>query len=317
MFGLRPEDIGQPNTSINDRYFRAILDAVSPKLTEIGKKIIIVVDALDEVNIEANPEDFNVLGLPNSLPNGVYFFLTHRRDSRLENQLQFDSIERFDFLKIPEETEIGKRILEDIREYIQRHLDYPERFDLGTGIRTWLNNRRIDEENFVKKLIEKSQRNFLYLTFVLPGFTKGGLYQNLEDLRTLPDGLKGYYQDHWQRMERICTRERWEIAIHFLCVFTVAYEWVPAKRIADIATEVSKRNITTYEVAGLFKGWQQFIHERQELDEAYEYQLYHESYNDFASDYALKAAGLSRKEVSKLYSSHMAKNYDRYDDIDD
>jgi hypothetical protein len=319
LLGLRPEDIGLLKISTDGHYLKAVLDAASRRAKAIGQELIIVVDALDEIDIEANPEASNVLGLPSTLPSDVYFFLTFRRDSRLENKLQFDSIKVFDFLRFSEETEIGKRITEDIREYIRRHLDDPKSFELGEGIRPWLKSQRIKDDVFIEKLLEKSQRNFLYLKFILPQFTEGGLYESLDDFQLLPIGLTNYYQDHWHRMKKICTHEIWEIAIHILCVFTVAYAWIPSKRIADIATEVSQRNISAYKVSELFEGWKQFIHERQRLEEAYEYQLYHESYNDFASDYALKAAGLSRKEVSRLYTNSMVKGYDfdEGDDIDD
>lgn len=60
---------------------KELLQTISDKLSE-GEKLIIVVDALDEVDLNSQTEGSNVLYLPRYLPKSVYFFLT-RRDTVL------------------------------------------------------------------------------------------------------------------------------------------------------------------------------------------------------------------------------------------
>lgn len=47
-------------------------------VTKPAPKLVITVDALDEVDLKSQTEGANVLYLPASLPNGVYFIVTKR-----------------------------------------------------------------------------------------------------------------------------------------------------------------------------------------------------------------------------------------------
>src|SRR5439155_20106219 len=79
----------------------------------------------------------------------------------------------------------------DIRAYLVGVADRP-------SIREYLGSHRIDPREFIDRLGDKSEGNFMYLRYVLPEL-EAGAYQGLE-IASLPAGLEDYYEENWQRM---------------------------------------------------------------------------------------------------------------------
>ncbi|GGA35374.1 NACHT domain protein [Okeania sp. KiyG1] len=168
----------------------ALLQKVSENLG--GQKLVIVVDALDEVEQSGGG---NILDFPTTLPDGVYFFLTRRPYERENKRLNVSpgvGMTELD-LRASEYRGLSR---DDVKEYIGFMLSADP--DYGEKLQMWVQERDIKKEDFIEQVADKSENNFMYLRYVLPDIAKG-FYSDLS-LRELPDGLQDYYQQHWVRM---------------------------------------------------------------------------------------------------------------------
>ncbi|HEY9301227.1 MAG TPA: transcriptional regulator, partial [Phormidium sp.] len=129
----------------------------------------------------------NLLHLPTTLPNRVYFLLTRRPYNLSHKRLYVSPGVPVKDLYLREG---------DIKEYIRFALNTDS--DDNNGLRNWIQTRIIADTTFVEEVANKSENNFMYLRYVLPAIAKGD-YNDL-DLKQLPDGLQEYYQNHWVRM---------------------------------------------------------------------------------------------------------------------
>ena len=84
------------NATANGNFLGRLLGEVSATLG--GKKLIFVVDALDEVDLSLQSSGSNVLYLPEVLPDNVYFIVSKRPESlllpmnhRLFDLMQYDA----------------------------------------------------------------------------------------------------------------------------------------------------------------------------------------------------------------------------------
>ncbi|WP_353930643.1 transcriptional regulator [Okeanomitos corallinicola TIOX110] len=176
-------------TNVENADLSTLLVKTTEKLTT-NEKLIIVVDALDEVKQEPGGE--NILYLPTTLPDNVYLFLTRRPydKERLQTEVKKESLDLTD-------DKYNQENQHDIQEYIRFCLkNDPEHKD---GLQTWIKNKNITPDAFVNELATKSENNFMYLRYVLPAIAEGK-YNDL-NLTQLPQGLQNYYQTHWERMK--------------------------------------------------------------------------------------------------------------------
>lgn len=243
------------------------------------KPLVLVIDALDEVDTAGDPAGVNVLFLPRHLPNGVHFVLSSRRASV---PLATDTPYRtFDLGRHHEET------MADIREYLRRKAGQQQ-----LGI--WLSDRRIALSTFVEVLSEKSAGNFMYLRHVLPELVRGA-YQGL-DIQRLPEGLEQYYESHWQWMGMAAApASRLKVwVIYLLCEFARP---VSAGVLARVAREVEPA-ADAIAVQQVLEEWRQFLH-RDEVPGGAQFSLYHASFRDFLHRKdVITSAGLVLREVN-------------------
>lgn len=224
------------NTTQDGEFLSQLLEEVARKAD--GQPVVIAVDALDEVNL-ANYRDANILYLPPQLPDGIYFILTRRRVevpltvyvptrslSLLDEQYQADS-ER------------------DVRTYVQNHID-----DSNT-LRQRIDERHESVPDFINKLTEKSEMNFMYLRYILQDI-ESGLYRDL-DLERFPHGLQGYYEFHWRRMGMMNQPLPTE-KIKIVYILAEVRQPVSARKIADLSGEDLIR------VEQVILEWRQFLH---------------------------------------------------------
>jgi lambda repressor-like predicted transcriptional regulator len=246
-------------------FFKNLLQKVSDKLKP-HEKAVIVIDALDEVNMSHQQNGFNILYLPRYLPKGVYFLLTRRRE--LETRLLFETPQEiFDF---KDYTEYSR---EDIKKYISGFFENDE---FKNSLNEWIVNQNLRKTEFIDKLTEKSENNFMYLKCVLPEIAKG-YYQNLQ-IKNLPQGLTSYYEDHWRRMV-MEDQSLFEAKVYVIYIllqsddpisFEVIYKYVSAYQL-----EVNA--ITLQQV---LKAWNPFLDSTQIENEKC-YKIYHASFADF------------------------------------
>ncbi|MGA9381347.1 MAG: Swt1 family HEPN domain-containing protein [Phormidium sp.] len=174
-----------PEMTRDGKFFAKLLEEISAKL-KTGERLVIAIDALDEVN-QTDYSGGNILYLPVTLPKGVYFVLTQRA---IALPLTVNTPpHRFTLMQYQAES------LQDIQTYIRREIEK------SPQLKVWIDGQKLAGEDFVTLLAEKSENNFMYLKYVLEEIERG-FYRDLS-IDNLPQGLQAYYEDHWRRMGMI------------------------------------------------------------------------------------------------------------------
>ncbi|MEO6859962.1 MAG: transcriptional regulator, partial [Microcoleus sp.] len=164
-----------PNSA--DADLPTLLAKVAGKLT-LGERLVIAVDALDEV--EQEPGE-NLLHLPTTLPDNVYFLLTRRPYHLGKKRLSVSPGVPVKELDLRDDQYVNFN-QDDIKEYIWSVINAGS--DYKDGLRKWIQERGILDASFVEQLAHKSENNFMYLRYVLPAIAKGD-YNDLS-LKQLP-----------------------------------------------------------------------------------------------------------------------------------
>ncbi len=254
-----------PDRATNDGEFLDELIQKVSKLLPPGERLVIAVDALDEVEKKNEQEVTNLCYLPRYLPDNVYFLLTRRPFVREEERLLVEAPKHnFNLWKYPKESE------KDVKEYIRLFLVDPE---FENGLRQWIEARNLSKEEFTDQLAQKSKNNFMYLRCVLSAIAKGE-YED-KNLKELPEDLQGYYQEHWQLMGMTNERQRHKVEIIYILVELA----LPVS--CQLITEIAEQDI--YQVQEVLEDWIEFFSE-EELKAQICYSIYHSSFVDFLHD---------------------------------
>ena len=265
---------------------RTLLQKASEELK--GQKLVIVVDALDEVEQEGNS---NLLDLPQNLPDAVYFLLTRRPYNQKTKRLNLSPDTPVDELDL---TKSDYTVLnrEDVKEYIYLFLQNDHQ------LRIWVNERNISEDNFTQEIAVKSENNFIYLRYLLPGISEGK-YNDLT-LKGLPQGLHDYYTTHWNRIGM--DNESNEKKVKILYILVERGEPISLNMIAEILDE------DEYDVKSVLNDWIEYVTPKvnQEERKTY-YSIYHRSFLEFlkGQDKFDNNRKLFR-EVNKSMANYMA-----------
>lgn len=230
-----------------------------------GQPIIILVDALDEADDIGIVPGANILYLPPSLPKSVFFVVTTREtyDYCLVVDRQKDIYLRDD----------DPQNLDDVREYISNRIqENQER--MNARIQDW--DVQIDE--FVEIITEKSEGNFMYLVHVLRDIQEGKLtVANVDSVRDLPKGLKGYYQRHWRMMKAEDETQFDKYQEPVVCMLATVREPVTIEMIQEW-TELNLRKIKD-----VINEWQEFLNVDDSGEDSL-YRIYHASFQDFLKE---------------------------------
>ena len=247
--------------NLEDADLPNLLAKVADKLGD--ERLVISIDALDEVEQDAGG---NLLYLPKTMPSGVYFLLTRRRYSFDKKRMSVDVPVKE--LNLGDDEYINSN-QNDIRKYIQSVLD--AKSSAQNGIKNWIETRKISATDFINQLADKSEKNFMYLRYVLPAIAKGD-YNDLS-LKELPDGLQEYYQNHWVRM-RMDDKpgQLMEIVLYILLEIGKP---IPCEMIAGIA-EVDECDVAQV----LEDEWVEYL-KKQNVEGEICYTIYHASFLDF------------------------------------
>ena len=255
-----PHTVLPPEATRDGSFFKDLLEETV--LRHPKEAIVLVVDALDE----ALPvrDGVNPLYLPLTMPRGVYVVATSRRGTHLRADCEIE------ILDIKQDQADN---LADIRDFIEGHLGKP-------GIREYTTAQDLTDDEFIKTMVGKSQGNFMYLRYVLPEI-ESGAYQH-QEIDTLPEGLEGYYQDHWQRMSSRRRSEWFDYQLPVLVALTAVKEPVPLDLIESFSGVSDRRRIR-----GVLSQWDAFIYKDELQDgtaagaQGRRYRLYHDSFRDF------------------------------------
>lgn len=261
-------------------FLSRILQEAAEKLST-EEKLILVVDALDEVDTQSQSAGSNILYLPQTMPENVYFILSSR-----PVPFQLSSLAKFERYDLMQRTAESRR---DIESFLMNVSSRPR-------VKKWLSGKNLTTENFVTILAEKSQNNFMYLKYVV-GDIEQGLYRDLE-IKELPVGLEQYYENHWFRMgmnTRPLPKEKIKI-IYILCEIRRP---VSRALIADFAKEEEVN------VQYVLDEWGQFL--RMYSEEGRKIiSLYHNSFRDFLHRKEIvQAAGVTIEGINALISDNL------------
>lgn len=246
----------QPENLRNGNFLLNLLEDVTGKL-EAGERLVIAVDALDEVDLSSQTKGANVLYLPQSLPENVFFVVTKRP---LQLPLRVNDQKRFNLMRYEAENQ------QDAQDYIG------QRIRKSQPLQQWIHRQDLKNQEFVTTLAAKSESNFEYLRHVLPAIEKGD-YQDLK-IENLPQGLENYYEDHWERMG-MNAEPLPEVKIKIVYLLATALE--PVSR-GWIVRRLDTQN--PIPVVQILKEWDQFLREQQ-VERETRYSLYHSSFRDF------------------------------------
>ena len=167
-------------------FFQNLLFDAAQKRDEVrpGEKIVIVVDALDEVG---TPPGQNVLGLPSILPAGVYFIVSQRP---VQVPLRVEGPRRTFSLTAESETN-----LTDMRIYLETAATWPGVAHALAEGHGDLASSPYTPAEFVTTLLHKCRGHWLYLHYVVDEIEHGK--RKPLDLGSLPDGIWQYYTQFW------------------------------------------------------------------------------------------------------------------------
>ncbi len=222
------------------------------------RPVVVVVDAMDEVEDTNLPAPANRLFLPRALPPGVFFVLTTREEA--DYRLDVDN-EAPIWIR---EDDPGNR--QDVAHYIEAFVD-----QLAAAMTPRLAEWGVSREEFVESIAGLSEGNFMYLVHVLPDIARGRLTRDtVGGIGSLPRGLKSYYQRHWRDMkaadpDRFVTCQR-----PVLCFLAISREPV---RVAQL---VQWTRLEPSDVMDVIRDWREFLN-----DDANHYRIYHRSFAEF------------------------------------
>ncbi|MDM3853702.1 MAG: hypothetical protein PT120_01955 [Aphanizomenon gracile PMC649.10] len=267
-----------------------LLIKASQKLSA-SENLVIVIDALDEVDQDDNG---NLLNLPVYLPEKVYLILTRRPYNSEDKRLTFSPDTKYQELDLRQYQDKSN---DDVKAYILEFLTLGQ---YKAGLEKWINQQNdLSKLKFVDTIAAKSEKNFMYLRYVLEAIAKGD-YKD-EKLEQLPAGLQGYYESHWRIMgmtNKPLPKDKIKI-IYVICFAKSA--------ISDdlIATHSKKSKLKVQEV---LRDWTQFLQiQKQENNQPNLYRFYHESFRDFLqSQDIVRAAGLILSEIKTEISNNIS-----------
>lgn len=245
-----------PDATQDGVFLRKLLDEIAEKTN--GDKVVIAVDALDEVDRTSYKADANILYLPPYLPEGIYFLMTRRRGFEMPF-MAHTSQELFNLMHYQD------RSLEDVRAYIQNRVNGSER------LRQQIAKRGETEAEFIDKIATKSENNFMYLVYVLRDIEQGR-YQDLS-LEQFPQGLQGYYDFHFQDMG-MYDKPLPEAKIKLVYILGEVRQPVSREKLCNFSGEDGRT------VQSVLNEWMQFLHEYDQYSPR-RYSVYHASFRDF------------------------------------
>jgi hypothetical protein len=280
-----PSDAGQDGA----RLLSLLVEAASK--FSVGDRIVIAIDAIDEVDLTSHPAGANVLFLPKNLPDSVYIIST-RRDVDVPFVVEAPQ----QSLKL---LELGAENRKDVELYIRRSAQ-------RSGVQAWIANQSqtttVDE--IVEQLANLSENNFMYLYYVLPAL-ENGRYQTL-GIESLPLGLQGYYDDHWRHMG-MTAKPLPRVKIRIIYIMCEVRQAVPRSLLAQFATDNSLQ-VDELAVQEVLDEWKPFLHQHFSGDST-RYSIYHGSFRDFLHRKDIvKAAGVAVKEINALIADSLWKS---------
>lgn len=243
-------------------YRKFIDEKLLPQAIEKAKdnKVVILVDALDEAKRSPLDGELNILGLPKALPQGVFFIVTSREAE--DQHFYVNNNKRIDI------KDDDKDNLNDVRRYVRSYLNH-------SGVKKQIEKWQVSDADFVKNITDKSEGNFMYLFYVMTDIKEQKLSEDIEDsIHDLPQGLNGYYNKHWNFMEKSYKDRFQEIDEKVIRIIAALHTPASISYIAEIS------KFPTNTVSEIINLWRNCFNEIIENNKQY-YRIYHRSFYDF------------------------------------
>lgn len=250
-----------PDSYEDAGFLNKLLAEVSRKLRS-NEKCVILIDALDEVDVAGLADGTNRLYLPKIVPEGIFIIVTLRNDERLMPRIDCQK----DELIIKHNS---SRNIADLKDYIVAYVN-------NNDLVGYLQANDLRAQEFVNLIAEKSEGNFMYLRYVLPEISSGAYTER--NPTEIPVGLKGYYEDHWRRMKGNDLNRWFDYKLPTLVGLTIAQEPISIDEIAFLT------KLKRGQVREVVNEWKQFIHVEDndfEGQRVTQYRLYHLSFLEF------------------------------------
>ncbi|WP_445249103.1 AAA family ATPase [Microcoleus sp. OTE_8_concoct_300] len=278
-----------PDANQNKAFLEKLLSEVSEQLKP-GERLVIVVDALDEVDLESQDKSANILYLPRYLPKNVYFVMSRRRGVDLLFVVDTPK-HLFDLMA----KEYADRSLQDVQTYIRQHVNEHER------LRQWIQANSLTVEDFITQLADKSENNFMYLRCVLVDM-EDGIYQDAR-IESLPQGLEAYYENHWQLMG-MTTDPPPLTKLRIVYILSETSSPIPYEDIVEIVKHTGEQE-AEFTVQYVLNKWKQFLHKLYQYEQI-SYRLYHDSYRRFLNRQEIvEKAGITIKGIKTLMADSL------------
>lgn len=236
---------------------------------EGDEKLVLMVDALDEADDGEKATTRNRLDLPEVLPDRCVLLVTCRPEPGDKPPMNFEG----GLSPIELHPEMAEN-LADTEDFVRLSLHQGQ-------LPAFLEATGISGEELVRRLTERSKGNFMYLRYVLDDLQKGRFETG--DLEKLPQGLKNYYGQQWQRLERQAGDRFFDLAVPTLAALTSIRQPVS---VAWIASMIDRPPQERSQIAAMLLSLRQFLriedHPRKSRSKVY--QLYHGSFHDFVRE---------------------------------
>lgn len=211
-----------PGTAVSPDFLTRLLSVAARQRDRIrpDEPVILVIDDLDEAGTFPGQ---NIMGLPRSLPRGVYILLTQRP---CPIELQTDSPVQYVTLH-PDSPEN----LDDMRHALS-HIAQIH------AIQHILATHDYTHDYFTTLMLEKSQGNWNYLFHVvdaLEHISDASPARQRTFLATLPDGIYAYYANDWRNQRRQDEKSWYTTLLPLLSTLSASMEDISAEILLKLA----------------------------------------------------------------------------------
>lgn len=250
--GVLPPTAGRP------AFLRELLEEAARQRDALrpGEPIVLVVDGLNETSPAPG---MNPLGLPATLPAGV-FVIAAQRPVHVRLRIEVPRA----FVTIGRDTDENRR---DVREHLVRVAGSP-------ALAARLQAAGVQVAEFVETLLERSGGVWIYVHYVLAEVERGR--RSPAELDRLPGGLWQYYAQFWQAWQAD-HGDRWaDRDLPLLALLGAASEPLSAAVLADLADIERTEDVE----ALLSDPWRPFI-ELEATGPATTYRVFHDSLREY------------------------------------
>ena len=255
--------------AVDGTSLQIILQQISDQL-QPNQKFMIAIDSLDAIDYTIQAVGSNLFYLPRYLPKGIYFLLARRPFVKEKSGLLIEAPSQYFNLKDYSE-ENRQDIKTYIQQYIKEFLPSPSVIQERFGI---------NQEEFIKQLIDRSENNFMYVSQILTAI-KNVYYSDklsLTDIfnsKSLPADLEAYYQQHLTKM--FPAEQGEDFNSNAQAVLNILIKNSSPVSVEEISEII---DVDEYDVEEILEDWIEFLSVHQINGET-RYSLYHSSFRNW------------------------------------